>query len=141
MLLGVVIQLVVAGGLFGRAFTGGSETQLLVTGLLLGVTLAATVACIPLMLLLRSGRLPRATALLAVGIAAGMLVIVETNVVGWILPAALLVGAVRTAGTAGLSVTDLLRLDPSRFERVDPSDQRDDEETDTASVSEDADEA
>lgn len=139
-LAGLLLQLLVAGGLFGRAFTTGSETRLLVTGLLLGVTLAAGVACLPLVLLLRSGRLPRATAVLAVGIAAGVLVVVETNAVGWVLPAALLVTAVRTAGTAGLDATDLLRLDPSRFERVDPS-ERDSGGATAPSRSDDTDES
>jgi hypothetical protein len=138
-LLGVVVQFVVAGGLVGRAFTAGSETQLLVTGLLLGITLAATVACVPIMLLLRSGRLPRAAALLAAGVAAGMLIIVEMNAVGWILPAALLVTAVRTAGTAGLGVTDLLQLDPSRFERVDPSERGSGGQATASSQSDDTD--
>lgn len=120
VLVGFLVQFALVAGQLGLAYAAGSRIRLVGAALAVGVVLTAGVAALPAGLLLFLGRLRRGAAALAVLVAAGTLVVSEARPSLFVFPAALFVAAVRVWAGAGLDAAELLRLDPDRFERVDP---------------------
>lgn len=121
VLAGVVLQLAYAGGRLALATASGDEVEVLVAGVLVGVSGLAALAALPAAALLRWGRRPRVAAVCAILLGAGVLALNEFHPATAILPAALFVAAVRVWIGAAFDAAALLRLDPARFERVEPS--------------------
>lgn len=118
---GFLLQLAIAVGMLFQASVTGSRIGQVNAAFLVGVVVLAGLAAVPSVLLLWAGRHQRSAAVLAVVVAAGMFVLVETYWLAWLFPLALIAAAIRAWAGAGLDATTLLRFDPDRFERVDPA--------------------
>jgi hypothetical protein len=122
VVVGFLVQFAVVAGRLGLTVTGGGRIRTVGSALAVGIVVAAGVAALPGVLLLVLGRLERTAATFLAVLAAAVTVVGEADPSLLVLPGALTVAAVRTWATAGLDATDLLTLDPGRFERVDPAD-------------------
>jgi hypothetical protein len=120
ILAGFLLQLGVAVGLLTLAVTGVIRLSTIAAAAVLVITVVAGVVTVPSVLLLRHDRYPRAAATLAALVGVATLVVSEAHPSVSVYPVALLVAAVRVWAGYGLDVVDLLRLDPGRFERLDP---------------------
>lgn len=120
LLAGFLLQIALAAGVLVRAALGGEDLELLVAGVLVGMVIVAGLATLPAFVLLWAGRFTRIAAAMAGLVGAGLFLFTEGHLT--ILPYALaaLATAVRAWAGAGLDTEELLRLDPERFERVDP---------------------
>lgn len=120
ILAGFLLQLGVAVGLLTLATSGVIRLSSIAAAAVLVITVVAGVATVPSVLLLRRDRYPRTGATLAALVGVATLLISEAHPSVSVYPVALLVAAVRVWAGHGLDAVDLLRLDPGRFERVDP---------------------
>ncbi len=118
---GIALQLALAVGLFAAGYAGGNRVGALVAAVLLGVTVLAGLAALPPILLWRWGRYPRLAASIAALVGLGTLLFNEAHVTVWPVSFALGFAAVRAWAGATLDATDLLAIDPGRFERVEPA--------------------
>lgn len=123
---GFVVQTVLVASLLGLAAVSGDRLGLLVAGFLGGLVAVAGLVAVPVVILLRRDRFRRAGALFAAIVGVGLLVLAEGHLTVWPSAVALLAGGVRGWVRAGLNAADLLRIDPDRFERVPPPDDRED---------------
>jgi hypothetical protein len=117
---GILLQLALAVGLFVTGYAGDDRVGALVAAVLLAVTVFAGLAALPSILLWRWDRYPRLAAALAALVGLGTLLFNEAHVTVWPVSVALALAAVRAWAGATLDATDLLALDPGRFERVEP---------------------
>ncbi|SDE92816.1 hypothetical protein [Halorientalis regularis] len=117
---GIFLQTALAVGLFAAGYAGGDRVGALVAAVLLAVAVLAGVAALPAVLLWRLDRSPRLAAALATLVGLGTLVFNEAHVTVWPVSVALVLAAGRAWAGTRLDATDLLALDPGRFERVQP---------------------
>ncbi len=118
--VGFLLQVGLAVGQFTLVFEDGSRIRAIGAGLRIGIVAASGVVALPVFVLLLVGRLRRTAGALACLVAGVTLVVAGTQWLLWVFPATLVVAAVRAWAGAGLDAADLLELDLSRFERVDP---------------------
>ncbi|WP_299262363.1 hypothetical protein [Halorientalis sp.] len=117
---GILLQVSLAVGLFVEGYAGGDRIGTLVAAVLLAVATLSGLATLPVLLLWRWGRYPRLAAVLAALLGLGTLLVNEAHVTVWPVSLALVLAAVRAWAGVALDATDLLALDPERFERVTP---------------------
>ncbi|WP_424017300.1 hypothetical protein ACOZ4N_15665 [Halorientalis pallida] len=117
---GIALQTALAVGLFAVGYAGGDRIGALVAAVLLAVAVLAGVATLPAIVLWRLDRYPRLAATLAALVGLATLLFNEAHVTVWPVSVALVLAAGRGWAGARLDATDLLALDPGRFERVQP---------------------
>jgi len=117
---GIAFQTVLAVGLFAVGYADGDRIGALVAAVLLAVTVFAGVATLPAVLLWRLDRAPRLAAAFAALVGLATLLFNEAHVTVWPVSFALVLAAGRAWAGVNLDATDLLALDPDRFERVQP---------------------
>jgi len=126
LLAGAVIQICLAGGLMTLAIADGDRLTSLVAVVTLAVSLVGGLAVLPAVALLWVGRGRRLASALALVVGLVTLLVNEGQPIVWPLVLSACLAAVRVWFVTGLDTTDLLRLDPQRFERVDPPSSEDD---------------
>ena len=113
-------QFLLALVLLGVAYSGGEWGAVAGAAFLTMFVVVAGLAALPAAVLFHLGRYQRGAAALAAVVGVVMLVVNEGHLTVWLFPLALFVAAVRGWVRATLDTADLLRVDPGRFERVDP---------------------
>lgn len=118
---GYLLHLALAVGLVARSAASGEQVQVLVSVVLVAVLVLAGLAALPALVLWWLGRYERVGAVLALAVAVGTLVVNDAHPTVWPFPLALGLAAARAWAGQALDATDLLVLDPGRFERVEPA--------------------
>lgn len=119
VLVGFLLQLGLALWLFALESRDGDVWGTVFTGVFVGLVVVVGVAAAPAFVLLWLGRYRRVAAVIAVVVGVATLVVTEGYPFFWPFPAALFLAATR-AWAGDLDAETLLRVDPGRFERVDP---------------------
>ncbi len=118
--VGFLAQCVLAVSLLGLAFTDDDIIGMTVAAFLLSVTIVAGLMAVPSFIFLWRGRYHKVAAVLAGVVGTGTLAVTEAHATSLLFPLALLIAAVRAWVRASLGPTELLDIDPERFERVEP---------------------
>lgn len=118
--IGFLIQLGLALLLLGVTYGDNDRIGVAVAAVLTVIVLLCGLAALPAAIVLRDGRYQRAGASLAAITGILILLVNEGHPTIWPFSLALFVAAVRGWVRATVDAAELVRVDPDRFERVEP---------------------